>query len=108
MQAPDDQERAHALSEALADRADRDAGFREGLDAWWEQARRVGDAGGGTVNNSVSGGTQSGPVLQGRDFSVTFTTAVSPGAAPGPGAHPAPVGGEGGEGAAGVVEDPPA
>ncbi|MGW2964985.1 hypothetical protein ACWDGI_41975 [Streptomyces sp. NPDC001220] len=72
--APDDQSRAQALSTALAVRAAVDEDFRTHLTAWHEQAKLV-RTGDGSVTNTVSGGTQNGPVLQGRDFSnLNFTT----------------------------------
>ncbi|WP_331747334.1 hypothetical protein OG365_40285 (plasmid) [Streptomyces sp. NBC_00853] len=77
-QDPADQVRAQALSTALAVRAVLDTGFRTGLEAWHEQAKLV-RTGDGEVNNTVSGGTQHGPVLQGRDFSgLSFTTTTPP------------------------------
>ena len=70
-QAPADERRAVALAEVLVARAGADAGFREALEVWWEQASQIRI--GGDVTNTVSGGTQYGPVLQGRDFSgLTF------------------------------------
>ena len=81
-QAPADERRAVALAEVLIARAGADAGFGEGLAVWWEQASQVRI--GGDVSNTVSGGTQYGPVLQGRDFiGLTFTTPAAP-RAPGP------------------------
>ncbi|MGW1143908.1 hypothetical protein ACWD6I_02360 [Streptomyces sp. NPDC002454] len=70
--APDDERRAVELADALTARAEHDAEFRELLAQWWDEAREAaGD--GGPVHNSVSGGTQHGPVVQGRDFSaITF------------------------------------
>lgn len=69
---PADERRAVALAEVLVTRAGADAGFRSALDAWWEQASQV-QVGGVNVANTVSGGTQYGPVLQGRDFTgLTF------------------------------------
>lgn len=65
-QAPADQRRAMALAEALVGRAEADRSFAADLSAWWEQARRFLVI--GNVSNTVSGGTQYGPVLQGRDF----------------------------------------
>ncbi|MFJ6786721.1 hypothetical protein [Streptomyces angustmyceticus] len=61
-------ERAQALSEALMRRAEQDSVFRAGLTQWHQQAQalRTGD---GETSNTISGGTQKGPVLQGRDFS---------------------------------------
>ncbi|MFE1897919.1 hypothetical protein [Streptomyces yangpuensis] len=60
---PGDQGRAQALSTALAVRAAVDEDFRAGLAAWQERAALL-RAGDGAVTNSVSGGTQNGPVLQ--------------------------------------------
>jgi tetratricopeptide (TPR) repeat protein len=73
--APADERRAVALAEVLVARAYADGEFRRALDGWWEQASPV-RAGAGNVTNTISGGTQHGPVLQGRDFSnVTFGAA---------------------------------
>ncbi|MFB7248567.1 hypothetical protein CW362_32700 [Streptomyces populi] len=73
-----DQGRAQALSTALAVRAAVDEDFRTHLTAWQEQAKLV-RTGDGAVTNTISGGTQNGPVLQGRDFSnLTFTTPPPP------------------------------
>ncbi|WP_308381401.1 hypothetical protein [Streptomyces sp. OfavH-34-F] len=67
---PADPLRAQALATALGVRAALDGEFRDLLDAWWREAR---ERTGGEVSNSVSGGTQNAPVLQGRDFSqITF------------------------------------
>ncbi|MEU1519021.1 hypothetical protein ABZ490_43980 [Streptomyces sp. NPDC005811] len=75
---PGDQGRAQALSTALAVRAELDEDFRTRLAAWQEQAKLV-LTGDGAVTNTVSGGTQNGPVVQGRDFShLTFTTTPPP------------------------------
>jgi hypothetical protein len=69
--APADRRQAVALAEVLVARAGTDSGFLEALEIWWEQASRIQI--GGDVANTVSGGTQYGPVLQGRDFTgVTF------------------------------------
>lgn len=65
--APDDVASAQALATALGVRAALDGEFRAQLDAWWQQARAIHP--GGDVHNSISGGTQHGPVFQGRDFS---------------------------------------
>ncbi|MDQ0595685.1 hypothetical protein QF037_000030 [Streptomyces canus] len=67
-QSPDDVDLARALSEALTHRAEHDEAFRAGLMQWHQQAQalRTGD---GETKNTISGGNQSGPVLQGRDFS---------------------------------------
>jgi hypothetical protein len=84
-QAPADQRRAVALAEVLLTRAAADGGFEDALASWWEQARGIQVS--GDVANTVSGGTQYGPVLQGRDFTgLTFTTAPPP--APGPPQEP--------------------
>ncbi|MGP2435954.1 hypothetical protein [Streptomyces sp. JW3] len=71
-EAPDDLTRAHRLSEALGQRALRDPEFRTALTQWQQQAQitRTGD---GETSNTITGGVQHGPVLQGRDFSgITF------------------------------------
>ncbi|MEV4438482.1 hypothetical protein AB0K09_05585 [Streptomyces sp. NPDC049577] len=71
-EAPADVDRAHALVTALQARAALDAEFRGLLAEWWRRAQSV-DAG-GIVHSHISGGTQNGPVMQGRDFSnITFT-----------------------------------
>ncbi|MFJ3185625.1 hypothetical protein [Streptomyces halstedii] len=73
-EAPRDEERARALSEALSRRAQHDPAFGAGLAQWHQQARelRTGD---GETSNEISGGTQHAPVLQGRDFSgINFNT----------------------------------
>ncbi|MFF7358584.1 hypothetical protein ACFZA1_39090 [Streptomyces filipinensis] len=81
-QDPTDQQQAQALSTALAVRAALDPDFRTGLQAWQEQANLV-STGDGTVHNTISGGTQHGPVLQGRDFSgLSFTTSAPAPSAP--------------------------
>ena len=73
-QTPADERHAVALAEVLIARAGADAGFRRALEDWWEQASPI-HACAGNVTNTISGGTQHGPVLQGRDFSnVTFGT----------------------------------
>lgn len=65
-----DPNRAQALATALHVRAALDEEFRVRLDEWWRKAQ----ASGGEVHNSISGGVQNGPVVQGRDFShLTFT-----------------------------------
>jgi hypothetical protein len=74
-QAPADQDKAVALAEALLARASADDEFGQALESWWEQAEPI-RASIGNVTNTISGGTQQGPVLQGRDFSnITFSTA---------------------------------
>ena len=74
-QAPGDQHRAVALAEVLLARSSADAEFRRALESWWQQAEPI-RASIGNVTNTISGGTQHGPVLQGRDFSnITFGAA---------------------------------
>ena len=64
-----------ALAEALLARSSADAEFRRALESWWQQAEPI-RASIGNVTNTISGGTQQGPVLQGRDFSnITFGAA---------------------------------
>jgi hypothetical protein len=73
-QAPGDQQKAHALAEVLLTRSGADYEFRRALEGWWQQAEPIRESI-GNVTNTISGGTQHGPVLQGRDFSkVTFGT----------------------------------
>ncbi|MER5473107.1 hypothetical protein [Streptomyces sp. NPDC002685] len=67
-QAPGDSSRAQALSTALAVRAAVDEDFHARLRQWSEAAELVRTGDGGTYN-TVSGGTFSGPVIQGRDVS---------------------------------------
>jgi hypothetical protein len=75
VQAPADERRAVAVAEVLVARAGSDAEFRRALEGWWEQAGPV-RTGAGDVTSMISGGTQHGPVLQGRDFSnITFGAA---------------------------------
>jgi hypothetical protein len=62
---------AVALAEALLTRADGDPAFRQRLEVWWKQASRI-SMERVNITNTVSGGTQLGPVFQGRDF--TFNT----------------------------------
>ena len=90
-QNPADQSTAQALSTTLAVRAALDAEFRAVLASWQDQAQRIPlDEGG--VRNTISGGVQHGPVLQGRDFSnLTFTMAA-------PGSDKAGGSGRGGQG----------
>ena len=87
-QSPSDQRRAVALAKVLVARADADGEFRDALAAWWAQASQIEIS--GDVTNTISGGTFSGPVLQGRDFTgLTFgSPAASPpdSTAPDPGA----------------------
>ncbi len=73
-QAPGDEERALELAKVLVARARADAGFAGELEYWLDQARQV-TAAVGNVTNTISGGTQHGPVFQGRDFSgITFNS----------------------------------
>ncbi|WNI24190.1 hypothetical protein [Streptomyces sp. ITFR-16] len=67
---PGDPVRAQALATALGVRAALDGEFRASLAEWWQEAQSGSSH---EVHNSISGGTQNGPVLQGRDFSsLTF------------------------------------
>ena len=71
-QDPGDQHKALALAEALLSRSSVDDEFRLALESWWQQTEPI-RASIATVTNTISGGTQHGPVLQGRDFSnITF------------------------------------
>ncbi len=83
-QAPGDQQKAVALAERLLARADAEAEFGQALQAWWEGAEPVRAQLGMTVTNTISGGIQHGPLLQGQNFSnITFgTTAATPAASP--------------------------
>jgi hypothetical protein len=77
-QAPGDQRKAVALAEVLLARSGADEEFRRALESWWQQAEPV-RVSIGNVTNTISGGTQQGPVLQGRDFSnITFGAAPAP------------------------------
>jgi hypothetical protein len=93
-QAPGNQQRAVALAEVLLARSAADAGFRRALQAWWDQAEPIRASTGG-VSNVISGGTQQGPVLQGRDFS-NLSFGVSPPSAPPEDPGPALVADDGG------------
>ena len=85
-QAPGDQQRAVALAEVLLARSAADPEFRRALESWWDQAEPIRASTGG-VSNVISGGTQQGPVLQGRDFSNLSFGVSAPSAPPGgPGA----------------------
>ncbi|GAB1340221.1 hypothetical protein ACE1SV_68110 [Streptomyces sp. E-15] len=82
-EAPGDVARAQALSTALAVRAALDTEFSAALREWRAGAERVPT---GDNRNTVSGGTQYGPVVQGHTFShVSFTTSAPP--PPDPGAE---------------------
>jgi hypothetical protein len=66
------QQEALALANALLKRADADVSFRQDLEAWWSHASQINITAGDT-DSTITGGTQYGPVLQGRDFSgLTF------------------------------------
>jgi len=82
-QAPDDQRKALRLAEVLLARSEADAEFGQGLQDWWAEAEPLRDSA-GDVTNTISGGTQHGPVLQGRDFS-NITFGVPPATPPEPG-----------------------
>jgi len=64
------------LSTALAVRAALDTEFHAGLRRWSELAQSLDS---GDIHNEITGGSFTGPVLQGRDFSgITFTTQPPP------------------------------
>ena len=74
-QAAGDRHKAVALAEALLARSGVDDEFRLALESWWQQAEPI-RVSIGNVTNTVSGGTQQGPVVQGRDFTnITFGAA---------------------------------
>ncbi|MEU5160147.1 hypothetical protein AB0G74_11130 [Streptomyces sp. NPDC020875] len=67
---PADPLRAQALATALGVRAALDGEFRVLLEDWRRRAESEPEA---VVHNTISGGTQNGPVVLGRDFSgLTF------------------------------------
>ncbi|MFE0422693.1 hypothetical protein [Streptomyces sp. NPDC058953] len=73
---PTDALRAQALATALGVRAALDGEFRVLLEEWRLQAE---SESGAVVHNSIRGGIQNGPVVQGRDFSgLTFTMTPAP------------------------------
>jgi hypothetical protein len=75
-EAPGEPARAEALSGVLAARAAVDPEFAAALDSWRGQVPALVE---GSVTNTVSGGTQYGPVVQGRDFSgITFNSPAAP------------------------------
>jgi hypothetical protein len=82
LQGSPDQGKAVALAEVLLARAAADPGFDQALGEWWEQATPVREKT-GDVTNMISGGTFSGPVLQGRDFTGLSFVAAAPPARPG-------------------------
>jgi hypothetical protein len=72
-QAPNDREKAVELANTLLARSDADAEFRQALERWWQQAEPIRAS--SNWANLISGGTQYGPIFQGRDFSnITFST----------------------------------
>ena len=77
--APGDQQKAEALAERLLARAATDAEFDQALNGWWDQAEPIRARIGSVVTNTISGGTQHGPVLQGQNFSdITFGASPPP------------------------------
>jgi hypothetical protein len=82
-QAPNDQRRAVTLAEVLLARAGADEEFEQALKGWWDQAAPV-RASLGSVTNTISGGAQYGPVLQGQNFSgiIFGATSAPPPASP--------------------------
>ena len=79
--APGDRNKAIALAEVLLARAEADAGYGRALREWWARAEPLREKI-GNVTNTISGGNQYGPVLQGRDFtSLTFGATPAPPAA---------------------------
>ena len=81
-QAPSDKYKAVALAEALLARSGADDEFRRALESWWQQAESIrAGINIGNVTNTISGGSQQGPVMQGRDFS-NITFGVPPAAPP--------------------------
>jgi hypothetical protein len=75
---PTDEQVTMALAGILLARADSDNEFRQEFEAWLEQASQI-DVGSGNVTNTISGGTQYGPVLQGQNFtSLTFGATTLP------------------------------
>jgi hypothetical protein len=81
-EAPADQAKAVALAGVLLTRAEADPAFERALQQWWEQAAPVWEKT-ASVTNTVSGGTQYGPVLQGRDFTGLTFGATLPAPRPG-------------------------
>jgi hypothetical protein len=74
---PADEGLAVSLAEVLIARARADSEFARELAAWWKQAREISAE--PNVANTVSGGTQHGPVLQGRDFTgLVFGSPAAP------------------------------
>ena len=76
-----DERRAVRLAKVLVNRAASDEEFAQALATWWETARQVIVS--GDVTNTIHGGTQNGPVVQGRDFTgLTFTISPQPASPP--------------------------
>ncbi len=74
--------KAVALAEALLARSGDDPAFGQALHEWWTRAERV-RLNLGNVTNTINGGNQHGPVLQGRDFTdLTFGATSAPAARP--------------------------
>ena len=74
--APADEQRALALARVLVTRSEADHEFKQVLQAWWDRAAPIRDA---VVTNTISGGTQYGPVIQGQNFTgLTFGPTVIP------------------------------
>lgn len=74
--APGELARAEALSAALLARTAEDPEFATALTSWHSRALVLTD---GSVTNTISGGTQYGPVIQGREFSdITFNSPPAP------------------------------
>jgi hypothetical protein len=65
---PDDLDCAQHLSAALASRAAADDSFAVDLRRWHDSARLL-QIRKDSISNEISGGSFSGPVIQGRDFS---------------------------------------
>jgi len=76
-QAKDDHALVLELSRVLTARADSDDSFADGLDAWLSRARKA-IIEMGAVSNTISGGHQTGPVIQGRDFHGVNFNSVQP------------------------------
>jgi hypothetical protein len=75
-EAPGEPARAEALRSALVARAAEDPEFAAALASWRHRVPALSE---GSVTNTISGGTQYGPVIQGRDFSgITFNSPPAP------------------------------
>ena len=76
LEAGSDTERTQRrVADAIADAAEDDEAFAARLSELVESLRsRDGGAAPGSVHNVISGGTQYGPAVQGRDFSGPITT----------------------------------